>query len=160
MKYTLSAMLKDPFAARVEVGMSGRGLTLRGFCREVGLDPSFFSKVLAGKRSPPSEESVLRRIAQVLGLDAVELIVSAGRIPSEWQALWDDPELLREIDRACAGGRMPAGLPSAKPMTWMELVPNASLGVRRIWAPGAVDIENKGAGRSASPLLPYSNVKV
>lgn len=96
-------MTQDPFAARVEAGMLERGLTLRGLCREIGLDPSFFSKVLTGKRSPPSEEAVLRRIAQVLGLDPVELMVSAGRIPSEWSALCDDPELLREIQGRVGG---------------------------------------------------------
>jgi transcriptional regulator with XRE-family HTH domain len=104
---------KDPFAARVAAGLRGRGLTLRGLCREAGLDPSFFSKVLAGKRSPPSDEAMLRRIAGVLGLDAVELIVAAGRIPAEWRALWDDPELFREVHlRACAGKgpRSPAGM--------------------------------------------------
>ena len=94
---------KDPFAARVAAGLRGRGLTLRGLCREAGLDPSFFSKVLAGKRSPPSDEAMLRRIAEVLELDAVELIVAAGRIPEEWRALMEDPELFRAVHaRACA----------------------------------------------------------
>ena len=93
--------------------MRDRGLTLRGLCRAAGLDPSFFSKVLAGKRSAPSEEAVLRRIAEVLGLDAAELIVSAGRIPSEWRALWEDPELFREV-HARATGRVRAGQPAAK----------------------------------------------
>lgn len=86
-----------PFAARVVQGMGRRGVTLRRFCRAVGLDPSFFSKVLSGKRSPPSEEAVLRRIAEVLGLDPAELIVAAGRIPQEWEALWEDPQLFRDI---------------------------------------------------------------
>jgi transcriptional regulator with XRE-family HTH domain len=88
---------EDPFAARVAAGLRGRGLTLRGLCREVGLDASFFSKVLSGKRSPPSEEAVLRRLAEALRIDAVELIVSAGRIPAEWSALCEDPELFRDV---------------------------------------------------------------
>ena len=99
---------KDPFSARVAAGLRGRGLTLRGLCREAGLDPSFFSKVLAGKRSPPSEESMLRRIAEVLGLDAVELIVAAGRIPAEWSALWHDAELFREVHMRAAGKGPPS----------------------------------------------------
>ncbi len=86
-----------PFASLVARGLRDRGLTLRAFCRSAGLDPSFFSKVLSGKRSPPSEESVLRRIAELLDLGPAELIVSAGRIPSEWRALWEDPELLRDV---------------------------------------------------------------
>jgi transcriptional regulator with XRE-family HTH domain len=94
---------KDPFAARVTAGLRGRGLTLRGLCREAGLDASFFSKVLAGKRSPPSEEAMLRRIAEVLELDAVELIVAAGRIPAEWRAILDDDELFRDVHARASG---------------------------------------------------------
>jgi transcriptional regulator with XRE-family HTH domain len=104
----------DPFASRVEAGLRGRGLTLRGLCREAGLDASFFSKVLAGKRNPPSDEAMLRRIAQILGLDAVELIVSAGRIPAEWSALWDDEDLFRDVHDRASSGRAAArkGAPS------------------------------------------------
>lgn len=87
----------SPFAARVLDGLKRRGWTLRQFCRAVALDPSFVSKVLSGKRSPPMEERVLRRIAAELGLDAAELIVSAGRIPREWQAVWSDAELFRRM---------------------------------------------------------------
>ena len=112
---TISPMeSKDPFAQRVEAGMRRRGLTLRGLCRLAELDPSFFSKVLSGKRSPPSDEATLRRIAAALEMDAAELIVSAGRIPSDWRALWDDPELFREVHALAAGaGRRAARLPAA-----------------------------------------------
>ncbi|MBI5245125.1 MAG: helix-turn-helix transcriptional regulator [Elusimicrobia bacterium] len=79
--------------------MRRRGLGLRALCREVGLDPSFFSKVLAGKRSPPAEEGDLRKLAAALGVDAPRLIVSAGRIPEEWRRLWDDEALFRDIHR-------------------------------------------------------------
>jgi len=101
-----------PFASRVALGMRSKGLTLRRFCRDAGVDPSFFSKVLSGKRSPPAEEAVLRRIADLLGLDAAELIVAAGRIPSEWRALWKDRELFLDVHRlatrAMARGEAPA----------------------------------------------------
>lgn len=86
-----------PFASLVTQGLKDQGLTLRAFCRAAELDPSFFSKVLSGKRSPPSEETVLRRIASLLGFPPAELIVAAGRIPAEWRPLWEDPELLRDI---------------------------------------------------------------
>ena len=103
-----------PFARRVTEGMSRRGLTLRRFCRAVELDASFFSKVLSGKRSPPADEAVLRRIARVLELDEAELIVAAGRIPSEWRALWGDPGLFRDV-HDLATGSAPAARPAAKP---------------------------------------------
>ncbi|MBI5241039.1 MAG: helix-turn-helix transcriptional regulator [Elusimicrobia bacterium] len=133
-----SVASRDPFALRVEAGLRGRGLTLRGFCRAAGLDASFFSKVLAGKRSPPSDEGMLRRIAEVLGLDAVELIVAAGRIPAEWSALWDDAVLFKEVHaRASTGGRVtpmgpiacgrrPAG-PRRPPEPQTEILPHKGL---------------------------------
>jgi transcriptional regulator with XRE-family HTH domain len=105
--------MRLPFPALVAEGMARRGLSLRAFCRAVGLDPSFVSKVLSGKRSPPAEEAVLRRIAEVLGLGPAELIVAAGRIPSEWGALWRDPQLFRVVHAQAsgAGGKTAAARP-------------------------------------------------
>ena len=107
-----------PFAARVAEGMARRGFTLRSFCRAVEVDPSFFSKVLSGKRSPPSEEEVLRRIAGVLELDAAELIVSAGRIPSEWEALWRDQALFESVHSLASGARAPSRAPASRSPAW------------------------------------------
>ena len=87
-----------PFAEKVADALRRRDMTLRELCRRARLDPSFFSKVLAGKRSPPADEEVLRRVAEVLALDAAELIVAAGRLPAEWRALWSNPDLFRSVD--------------------------------------------------------------
>lgn len=87
-----------PFSRLVADAMTRRGLGLRELCRQAKLDPSFLSKVLTGKRNPPAEEDVLRRMAAVLETDAVELFVAAGRIPSEWKSLTSNPELLRRVD--------------------------------------------------------------
>lgn len=106
--------MSTPFSRLVGAGLRRSGLTLRQLCRQVSLDPSFFSKVLAGKRSPPSEEDVLRRIAEELGLDAPELIVSAGRIPSEWARLSSDPDLFRRVHSvaSAAAARPPVAKPA------------------------------------------------
>lgn len=111
-----------PFTRLVTDAMARRGLGLRELCRRARLDPSFLSKVLAGKRNPPSEEDVLRRLAVELETDAVELLVAAGRIPSEWRSLSTDIELLRRVDalassaaprRALSSARAAAGAPRA-----------------------------------------------
>ena len=68
---------------------------LRQLSRQIPLDPSFFSKVLLGKRSPPGEERVLRRLAELLEIDPLELMVSAGRIPESWQPLFLEKGFLR-----------------------------------------------------------------
>ena len=75
-----------PFAGLVQDRMKEKGISLRELCRGVPLDPSFFSKVLSGKRSPPGEEAVLRKLAALLDLDPGRVIVAAGRIPSDWQS--------------------------------------------------------------------------
>ncbi|MDE2509955.1 MAG: helix-turn-helix transcriptional regulator [Elusimicrobia bacterium] len=98
---------EESFSRLVSSAMARRGLGLREFCRRAELDPSFFSKVLAGKRSPPSEEEPLRRVARALELDPVEVIVAAGRIPTDWGALWSDADLVRAV-HAVATGRRPA----------------------------------------------------
>jgi transcriptional regulator with XRE-family HTH domain len=93
------------FSKRIDDAMRARGISLRELCREAKLDPSFFSKVLSGKRSPPSEESALRRLARVLNLDEAELIVSAGRVPAEWSALSDDKALFSRVHELASGKR-------------------------------------------------------
>ena len=102
-----------PFAALVRARMEESGVGLRELCRDAGLDPSFFSKVLAGKRSPPAEEEVLRRISERLGLDAARLVVAAGRVPSEWRGLWSDPGLFEAVDAVLRGRRGAAAVPRA-----------------------------------------------
>ena len=97
------AKSSTPFAARVGEALERRGLALRELCRLVDLDPSFFSKVLSGKRSPPMEEQSLRRIAEALDINAAELIVAAGRIPREWAAVCSDPEVFRRVHMVVGG---------------------------------------------------------
>lgn len=99
-----------PFSRLVTDAMTRRGLGLRELCRQARLDPSFLSKVLTGKRNPPAEEEVLRRMAAVLETDAVKLFVAAGRIPSEWRNLTTNSDLLRRVDEIASSGvsRRPA----------------------------------------------------
>ncbi len=77
---------------------------LRELCRAVDVDPSYFSKVLADKRNPPSEEEVLRRIAEVLELEAPRLVVAAGRIPEEWKRILKEDALFRSVHQLAAAG--------------------------------------------------------
>ncbi len=123
----------DPFPRLISEAMARGGLGLRELCRRARIDPSFFSKVLAGKRNPPAEEEPLRRLAAALELDPVEVIVAAGRIPTDWSALWADPELVRAV-HAVASGRRGA--------------------VRRPPSPSAVPVPAERASRAAPPSRP------
>jgi transcriptional regulator with XRE-family HTH domain len=104
-----------PFARVVAEAMRRGGLGLREVSRRARVDPSLLSKVLAGKRNPPSDEETLRRLAEALGTDPIELIVSAGLIPSAWSALWGDVELVRAVHRL-AGGAAAARAAPARPV--------------------------------------------
>jgi transcriptional regulator with XRE-family HTH domain len=99
------------FAGMVNRGLAEADITLRELCRQVDMDPSFFSKVLSGKRSPPSSEDVLRKIARTLSLDAPELIVAAGRIPSEWEALLRDKGLFESVHHLATAKSVPSAPP-------------------------------------------------
>ena len=99
-------MSAPTFARFVSEEMARRGLGLRELCRRADVDPSFLSKVLAGKRNPPSEDEVLDRLARALEADPVALFVSAGRVPAPWRALAADPDLLARVS-ALAGRAAP-----------------------------------------------------
>jgi transcriptional regulator with XRE-family HTH domain len=104
--------MTKPFAAAVKEKMAEQGLGLRELCRLAGVDPSFLSKILAGKRSPPWEEAPLRRLAQALAMDPLRLIVAAGRIPSEWGALASDEDRLRAVHRLATQSAAPSISPA------------------------------------------------
>jgi len=91
------------FARLVSEAMTRRGLGLRELARRAGIDASLLSKMLAGKRSPPGDEAALKRLAGALEMDVVELVVSAGLIPSAWSALWSDSALVRAVHRLASG---------------------------------------------------------
>lgn len=76
------------FSKVVKKIMDEKRLGVREISRIAGMDASFLSKVLSGKRNPPSEEKVIKRLARALGIDYVYLMFLAGRIPSEFQEIF------------------------------------------------------------------------
>lgn len=60
-----------------------KGLSLRSLSSALGVDPAYLSRVEAGK-VPPSE-ALLTKAAVLLGVDADELLIMSGRLPSGWQ---------------------------------------------------------------------------
>ena len=110
-----------PFARAVAAAMTRRGVGLRELCRRAAVDPSLLSKMLSGKRPPPSDQETLARLARALELDVVELIVAAGVLPAQWDALRRDPSLLRAVHRLASRGVAPAaadapGAPHPRPV--------------------------------------------
>ena len=80
-----------------------RGLSLRGYCREFGLDPAYVSRMERGLLPPPVDVTRVEELAASLGLppDSQEwdefvatAAVSAGRIPS---GLLSEAELVKRL---------------------------------------------------------------
>ncbi len=94
-------MSRKGFAGLVQEKLKEGALSLRALCRASGVDPSYLSKVLQGKRAPPGDEKVLRRMAKALEVDPAVLMISAS------------PEFIRKVFAANEKpkGKAP-GLPS------------------------------------------------
>lgn len=85
------------FVNLVAAKLNSQRLSIRKVAKDAGLDPSFLSKVLTGKRSPPTNEKLLRKLAKILGMDPMLLIISTGTIPTELQPLMEKPEFYKKI---------------------------------------------------------------
>lgn len=76
------------------------GMTQRELAESVGISVPYASKIEADKETPTDEK--IRKVAKVLQLDADELILTAGRVPSDvMHLLAADPvkglEFLRKV---------------------------------------------------------------
>jgi len=80
------------FGGFIKERRTGLGITLRGFCRRIGIDASNWSKTERGLLLPPRDEETLRKIAEVLGIEEgseawIEMEdkahIGAGRIPRD-----------------------------------------------------------------------------
>ncbi len=103
-------VLHATFVRAIREALKKKGWSMRRAAQEAGLDSSFLSKVLSGKRNPPADERVIVRLAQKLDLDPDSLIIYAGRIPAKYQKDLEKPgalELLSGVFTLPAGKRLP-----------------------------------------------------
>jgi len=85
------------FSKIVKDKLKEKKMSVRTLCKKVKLDASFFSKVLRGERNPPSDENTIIKIAEVLNIDPVKLIFSAGRIPEKFQDIFCDENFVMNL---------------------------------------------------------------
>ena len=72
------------------------GRSLRGAARELGVDPSYLSRVESGERLP--SPGLRERAESLYGLASDILALSAGHVPTDVvEILRQNPELLAEI---------------------------------------------------------------
>lgn len=93
-------MPSDSLGQRLKKERLALGLTQRDLADAVGITVPYMSKIEAGKETPTDEK--IAKLAEVLRLNADELILAAGRIPADvMDRLAADPtkglEFLRRI---------------------------------------------------------------
>ena len=89
--------MKKGFNQLIKISLKDRGISLRELARRSNLDVSFLSKILSGKRNPPSSEKDIKRMAKVLGIVPESLIFAAGRIPLSYQEYFSDKKFIDSI---------------------------------------------------------------
>jgi transcriptional regulator with XRE-family HTH domain len=72
---------KERFGAIIRQAREGKDISLRDLAKQVGVSPTFLSKVETEDWKPKEEK--VRKIASLLGLDGDDLVARAGRIPSD-----------------------------------------------------------------------------
>ena len=104
----MTTKTRVPFGQYIRQLRTAKGLTLREFARQLEVSPTYISQIEQGNFGPPAEERVVD-MAQILGLQADELLALAGRVAD---AL---PEIIRQEPRAMATSlRTAKGLSAAE----------------------------------------------
>jgi HTH-type transcriptional regulator, competence development regulator len=93
-------MAPESLGQRIKKERLARGMTQRELADAAGIKVPYVSKIEADKETPTEEKII--KLAQVLGLDADELTLAAGRMPADvMDRLTADPtkalEFLRTI---------------------------------------------------------------
>lgn len=77
--------------------------TLRQFATAVGISPTFLSKVERGEFDPPKAENIIK-MAELLGVDADELLSLAGKYdPELGKIIKEQPTALPDLLRTVRG---------------------------------------------------------
>lgn len=74
-------MPPEPLGQRIKKERLALEMTQRDLANSAGITVPYMSKIEAGKETPTDEKIV--KIAGVLGLNADELILAAGRMPTD-----------------------------------------------------------------------------
>ena len=91
--------MSKQFIKSIAQAMKENKTGVRDLARKCGLDASFISKMMQGKRNPPSEENTIIKIAEALAIDPVMLVIYAGRIPSSLQNVFESPAFLKSLSK-------------------------------------------------------------
>jgi transcriptional regulator with XRE-family HTH domain len=73
---------KEKFGTFIRREREAKEIGLRAMARTIGVSPTYLSKVERDEFAPPAEDKV-KKIAEVLDLDADELLALADRVSSD-----------------------------------------------------------------------------
>jgi HTH-type transcriptional regulator, competence development regulator len=73
---------RKSFGALVRREREAKEIGLREMAKKIGVSPTYLSKVERDEFPPPAEDKV-RKIAEIIGRDADELLALAGRVASD-----------------------------------------------------------------------------
>src|SRR4029450_11804700 len=73
---------RKSFGALVRRQREAKEIGLREMAKKIGVSPTYLSKIARGDFDPPAEDKV-RKIAEIIGRDADELLALAGKVSSD-----------------------------------------------------------------------------
>ena len=73
---------RKSFGALVRREREAKEIGLREMAKNIGISPTYLSKIERGDFDPPAEDKV-RKIAEIIGRDPDELLALAGRVASD-----------------------------------------------------------------------------
>ncbi|PIU83351.1 MAG: hypothetical protein COS68_04525 [Elusimicrobia bacterium CG06_land_8_20_14_3_00_38_11] len=89
--------MSKSFVRIITSRMKEKGIGVRQLARKCGIDASFISKVIQGKRNPPSDEKIIEKLASFLSVDPLMLTIYTGKIPSVMQPLLENESLVKQL---------------------------------------------------------------
>ena len=90
-------MSSKSFVRIITSRMKEKNMGVRQLASECGIDASFISKVIQGKRNPPSDEKIIKKIAQVLSVDPIMLTIFTGHIPASLQLVLENESFVNGL---------------------------------------------------------------
>ena|SRR6266478_1132507 len=88
------------FGSKLRELRRAAGLTLRELAGKAGLDFTYLSKIETGKLQYMPAADTIRKLAELLGGDPLELLSLADKLPPELNQISDVPAARRFMERA------------------------------------------------------------
>lgn len=88
------------FGAKLRELRKAGGFTLRELAEKAGLDFTYLSKIETGKLQYMPATDTIRKLAELLGANPLELLSLADKLPPELHQISDVPAARRFMERA------------------------------------------------------------